>query len=428
MFTDASYIVNNRYLSFRDLLPPDPTWNQERGNLRKTTFGYITGRSNDTTNAKKKRRREFVNITSILKSTILSILFMYCSINTWGQNINTPENFPDPEFRSAVEAIIGVQPGESFTAAQTAKVRYMDIGNPNAKGNIKDLTGIQFFTALESLECYGHQLTSLDLSHNTALDWLDCSYNLLFNIDISNNTALSFFHCDMNQLSSLDVSNNAFLSDFSCFGNELTTLDISNNSILHYLDCSWNPLTNLDVSYNIDLKELNCKSNQLTSLNISTNTALEKIICNNNQLTNLDISNQSDLKSLTCYSNQLSSLDVSNNTALLYLHCNDNQLTNLDVSNNTALYTISCQNNQLTSLSSFVANEGLERGDKVDVRYNYIGCQNQDTANDDIQILSERIGKNLSYEPQKDCETLPQDLEEYKYTGKLSRSYFSNSD
>jgi Leucine-rich repeat (LRR) protein len=43
---------------------------------------------------------------------------------------------------------------------------------------IYSLTGIEAFTSLTSLSCYGNpQLTSLDISHNTSLTWLDCSYN-----------------------------------------------------------------------------------------------------------------------------------------------------------------------------------------------------------------------------------------------------------
>ena len=38
---------------------------------------------------------------------------------------------------------------------------------------IADLTGIEYFFALESLYCYGNKLTTLDVRHNSALTVLD---------------------------------------------------------------------------------------------------------------------------------------------------------------------------------------------------------------------------------------------------------------
>jgi|GEM_PF-1585850 len=52
--------------------------------------------------------------------------------------------------------------------------------------NIADLTGIEDFTALTTLECYLNQLTSLDVSNNTALTSLGCSHNQLTTLDVRN--------------------------------------------------------------------------------------------------------------------------------------------------------------------------------------------------------------------------------------------------
>ena len=55
--------------------------------------------------------------------------------------------------------------------------------------NISDLTGIEAFTALTELCCFGNNLTSLDISNNTALTSLQCQSNQLTSLDVSNNTA-----------------------------------------------------------------------------------------------------------------------------------------------------------------------------------------------------------------------------------------------
>ena len=52
--------------------------------------------------------------------------------------------------------------------------------------NIADLTGIEDFTALTTLECFNNQLTSLDVSNNAALIALHCSHNQLTILDIRN--------------------------------------------------------------------------------------------------------------------------------------------------------------------------------------------------------------------------------------------------
>ncbi|GBU20992.1 hypothetical protein R80B4_00879 [Fibrobacteres bacterium R8-0-B4] len=103
--------------------------------------------------------------------------------------------------------------------------------------DISDLSGIEYFTALEEL---------------------NCGYNHLTALDLSNNTVLTSLACDSNQLTELDISKNPALKYLSCDGNRLTTLDVSNHTALEYLDCGRNQLTALDLSKNTALKMLYC--------------------------------------------------------------------------------------------------------------------------------------------------------------------------
>ena len=48
-----------------------------------------------------------------------------------------------------------------------------------SSSSITDLTGIQDFKALTSLNCYSNQLTSLDVAKNVALTSLSCESNQL---------------------------------------------------------------------------------------------------------------------------------------------------------------------------------------------------------------------------------------------------------
>ena len=52
--------------------------------------------------------------------------------------------------------------------------------------NISDLTGIEFFTNLDTLIRSNNQLTSLDVSRLTNLKVLNCGWNQLTSLDVSN--------------------------------------------------------------------------------------------------------------------------------------------------------------------------------------------------------------------------------------------------
>ena len=58
--------------------------------------------------------------------------------------------------------------------------------------NISDLTGIEYFKSLKTLNCSMNSLTSLDISKNKTLEYLDCFWNPLTSLDVSKNTALEY--------------------------------------------------------------------------------------------------------------------------------------------------------------------------------------------------------------------------------------------
>ncbi|MDR0955364.1 MAG: leucine-rich repeat domain-containing protein [Rikenellaceae bacterium] len=261
-------------------------------------------------------------------------------VEEWGDSeditgeIGLPANvltkIPDPVFLAYCLSMIPSWDTNSdglLTVAEAAAVTYIDVEGEysyetyNYVGEIASLEGIEYFTGLRELTCYGNQLTALDLSKNTVLTDLWCSDNQLTSLDVSKNTALTYLNCSYNQLTSLDVSKNTALTSLSVSNNQLTTLDVSKNTALIDLSCGSNQLTALNVSNNTALIQLSCYSNQLTSLNVSNNTALYYLNCSGNQLTSLDVSKNTALEYLFCENNQLTSLDVSKNTALYYLYC-----------------------------------------------------------------------------------------------------------
>lgn len=167
-------------------------------------------------------------------------------------------NFPDPKFRAY---LLAQDYGKDavLTEEEMLAVTKLDLVNRG----IKDLKGIEHFTALTELDCYYNSLKSLDISNNKVLTSLSCGDNSLTSLDVSKNTALTELWCFNNSLSSLDVSKNTLLTGLYCSSNSLESLDVSNNTALTYLDCGENSLKSLDVSNNTALTKLVCYGNNI---------------------------------------------------------------------------------------------------------------------------------------------------------------------
>lgn len=103
--------------------------------------------------------------------------------------------------------------------------------------NITSLAGIEYFTDLETLDCIGNQLTTLDVTKLTKLKFLVCNDNQLTALDVTGLTNLTWLQCNDNQLVSLDISTLEELEILWCHGNKMTALDITNNAYFGELKC-----------------------------------------------------------------------------------------------------------------------------------------------------------------------------------------------
>jgi gliding motility-associated-like protein len=278
---------------------------------------------------------------------ILNVILLLLSFSIYAQYTQ----IPDPEFEGFL-IYSGYDSGNIDGKVLTSNINsikdiYFYPGAANI--NIKDLTGIEDFKALEKLNCINCNLTSLDLSKNIALTELICENNKLTSLNVSGCINLETINCNGNQFTSLDFTQTPNLKTLYCRGTKLTVLDL--NTRLTYLDCSFCPINSLDLSKCILLDTLICINNQFTSLDVSKNINLQSLTCDNNQLTNLNISKNIELTLLSCGNNQLTSIDTYTNTKLKYLSCEFNQLTNLDTSQNLNLTNLNCNNNQLLNLN-----------------------------------------------------------------------------
>ncbi len=198
--------------------------------------------------------------------------------------------------------------------------------------NISDLTGIEDFTALVTLECRFNSLATVNLTQNTNLEGLNIQYN---------------------DLTAIDLSTLSKLKTLRIFNNDLTALDLTNNPELEYLDTRGNNAVSvLNLTNNPKLDYAKIQQMSLTTLDLSSNTLLRTLIADANDITALDLTNATSLEFVDIHSNDLETLTFGNNTSISTLDARGNQLTTLDVSGLTGLTSIRVDNNQLTTFNA----------------------------------------------------------------------------
>ncbi|CAM1367033.1 T9SS type A sorting domain-containing protein [Tenacibaculum xiamenense] len=144
------------------------------------------------------------------------------------------------------------------------------------------------------------------------------------------------------------------LESLNCSYNQLTSLDLSANSNLRVLDAAENDLTSLDFSGYNSLEEVELRSNSITSLIIGMNSPLRKLRVGKNRLTTLDVSSCSQLEDLYVHQNLLVSLDVrnGNNGSMLDFFAKYNpSLTCIEVDNASASYLTTWQRDDIANFS-----------------------------------------------------------------------------
>jgi len=266
---------------------------------------------------------------------------------------------------------------------------------------INDLTGIEDFTNLYSLDCSFNHITSLDVSNNAALTRLFCNYNQITYLDLSNNGSLELVHCENNNLSTLILGNQPGLASLVCYGNQLNSIDLANCPELNYLEIQDNQLTSLDISQNPLLLDLTCSENQISTLDLKNNTILMGLNCSQNLITRLDVSNNLILESIQCSGNQISSLDVSNLKKLGTLYCSYNQITTLNTNYDSALVTLICNNNAISQVD-FSTNTSLANLEIYDNQLTYLDLSNNSSItrllcyNNNLTGLNLKNGTNVN--------------------------------
>ena len=221
--------------------------------------------------------------------------------------------FPDANFRNHLMNYEGYSKGYITSSDVASRTSFLYLNNRR----ISDLTGIEYFTNLEQLDCSDNFISG--------------TFNLL------KLTKLNYLHCEKNHIRALNLP--ASMETLVCSDNWMTSLDLTGLSKLKHLDCGSNDFTSLQVNgfsnlytlecnNNKNLTSLTCNNNKaLYSLNVENCTALQTLDCHNNNLDYLYLTGCSKLETLDCSENWLSGIGTLGDcTSLKYLKCSNNRI------------------------------------------------------------------------------------------------------
>jgi len=392
-------------------------------------------------------KKRTMKTKKMLITAIATIVFI---AGANAQNVN----IPDTNFKAALVA------NESINTNMDAEIQVSEASVFNGAINVSqlgitDLTGIEAFVALDSLDCSLNQIASLNVSANTALTYLNCSGNSDFSwtyidsLDVSANSLLTSLICSGNGLLSLNTTGLTALTYLDCSYNERVYLEgsglggnwfhisypilnFTGNSALTTLICSGNGLLSLNTTGLTALTYLDCSYNEggywqggsfggnwvhisYLLLNFTGNTALTTLICSGNGLLSLNTTGLTALTYLDCSYNEggywqsvlggglngsnwvhisYPLLNFTGNTALTYLNCSRNGMTSLTLSGFTALTTMDCSSNQLTSLDA----SGC-------IALTTLNCQSTNLTSLDVKNGNNinMVTFNASYNPNLSC-------------------------
>ena len=223
------------------------------------------------------------------------------------------DNFPDDVFREYVKQFDISKDGR-LTMDEIEKVTYIHVLD---KKEIKTLKGIEYFSALEELNCRRTSIEQLDLTSNKLLTSIDCEENkYLTSINIEGLYFLNFLLCGDTSISRLDISTNINLLELRCYSTNIAQLDVSKNTKLISLACAHVDIDELDVSKNKELQYLYCFDTSISSLDLSNNLKLRNLILMNVSITSLDVSHHPKLQFLSILGTNLAWIHIGNQNQL----------------------------------------------------------------------------------------------------------------
>ncbi|MEM6718961.1 MAG: hypothetical protein AAF611_06595 [Bacteroidota bacterium] len=219
-------------------------------------------------------------------------------------NCGTYTFIPDSNFENRLGGLDDIPNDNQVPTANIETVTNLSV----SFSGITDLTGIEAFTALETLDISDNIINTVNLSNNTALRIVRANRCSIQTLTLPTGTTLELLALGRNQLTFIDLSNNSGLKEVYVGENQLTTINVSALPNLTNLWVNKNTLTSLNLSNNPLIQDLNIDENNISSLNLSGLTLLTRFEATNAGLTSLDVRNGN--------TENFTRFDVNNNPGL----------------------------------------------------------------------------------------------------------------
>ncbi|MCK5789002.1 MAG: hypothetical protein KAH32_08380, partial [Chlamydiia bacterium] len=234
----------------------------------------------------------------------------------FAQNTYVPDNnFEQALIQLGLDDVMD----DSVATASINTVTNLDISNKwyNDNGlliHLSDLTGIEDFTSLDTLNCKYNRIKVLDLSLNTNLKILYCTNNAIGTLKA--NSSIEELYCTKNALKSLDLNAYSNLKVLDCAENYCSRIDVSNNPVLSSLNLGYNGLSRITLRSNHTYSNLNLEYNWLNESNIDLSTVtVENLNISRNYFRTLNLKNT--------FNTSLVTINAKGNIYLDYI-CVDN--------------------------------------------------------------------------------------------------------
>ena len=261
---------------------------------------------------------------------------------------------------------IDVNNDGEIQVSETGQIYGLDLSN----AGIIDLTGVQSFLDLETLNCTLNQVVNLEsintLSNIKNLKCLQCS---LSSINVAPLTNLEVLQLSENNLTALNLTGLSKLTSLSCENNTLASISFEPSIFMTNLSCQNNQLLNLDVSEFPNLATLSCNNNQLTTIDLSNNNLLTTLFIGNSSFNGVEVTNMPNLNFFELKGSLQTSLDLANNPTLSNLTVQNTNINELDLSatavtagyirENTNLSFLSLKNGSFITFGAIINNPNL---------------------------------------------------------------------
>lgn len=227
-----------------------------------------------------------------MKKASTTAFFLCCALYTIAaQTIEIPDN---NFLQALIEHGVDSNKDNLISQREAADVTDLDL---NYK-NIGNISGIEAFVNLTSLDCGDNSISSINLNNLTELEYLWCQNNSLSALDVSKCTKLKVLNFNTNFIS---------------------TINLQNNPEIFWLDCSFTKINSLDLDALTRIETIACMYTGIRNLLVPDKPFLEAIIASNCQISTIDLSNDSSLKVLEINDNKIEELDLTSCMSIEYL-------------------------------------------------------------------------------------------------------------